>query len=250
MLALFGLFVVILLSMLVVRVASVALELTGLSPDIASFQSLSAFTGTGFTTKESETILSHPSRRNIIRILILGGNAGLTTSIASLILAFNGKETEDVVVIFAMLFVGLVSIIVLVRSKFIAYAMKKLIIDVLERYSHVEVFDYHEILGLGKGFVISAITIEEDSWMLGKELKDLKLDREGTLILSIERKDGNKTNFMGAPNGKTIINIGDKIICYGRAEAIKSLTYRDKEIGDKVHEKLVEELKKVGVSQA
>lgn len=233
--------------MLFIRVASVALELTGLSPDIAGFQSLSAFTGAGFTTKESETILTHPTRRNIIQFLILGGNAGLTTSIASLILAFNGKETQDVMVIFAILFVGLISIILLIRSKFIAYAMKKLIIDVLEKYSHMEIFDYHEILGLGKGFVISAITIEEDSWMLGKELKDLKLDREGTLILSIERREGRKKNFMGAPNGKTMIEIGDSIICYGRPEAIKSLTNRTQEVGDKVHEKLVEKLKKVEV---
>ena len=245
MLALFSLFFVILTSMLVIRVASVALELTGLSPDIAGFQSLSAFTGAGFTTKESETILAHPSRRNIIKILIMGGNAGLTTSIASLILAFNGKETQDVMVIFAILCFGLISIILFVRSKFIAYAMKKLIIDALEKYSHLEIFDYHEILGLGKGFVISAITIEEDSWMLGKELKDLKLDREGTLILSIERRDGKKKNFMGAPNGKTIINIGDSVICYGRPEAIKSLTYRDKNIGDEEHKKLIQELKKV-----
>ncbi|MDD9898798.1 MAG: TrkA C-terminal domain-containing protein [Candidatus Melainabacteria bacterium] len=245
MLALISFFVVILLSILIIRVAAVALELTGLSPDIAGFQALSAFTGAGFTTKESETILKQSSRRKIIMALMLGGSAGLTTSITSLILAFNNKDTTDVLVIFAVLFVGLITIMIFMRSKFVEHAMKHVIIDVLERFTHLDVIDYHEILGLGKGFVVSEIFIEDDSWMLGKELKDLKLDREGTLILSIERKEGRRKHFMGAPNGKTVIEHGDKIICYGRPEAIKSLSSRKADIGDKEHRAQIAKLKKV-----
>lgn len=233
------------LSILVVRVAAVALELTGLSQDIAGFQALSAFTGAGFTTKESETILTQPGRRKIIMVLMLGGSAGLTTSIASLILAFENKGTTDVLLLFAMLFVGLLSITILVRSKIFQIALKRLILDLIRRFTKMQVMDYHEILGLGKGFVISEIYIEEDSWMLGKELKDLKLDREGTLILSIERRDGKKRNFMGAPNGKTVIEHCDKVICYGRPEAIKSLSSRKIDDGDIEHKTLIEKLKKI-----
>ncbi|MDF2957610.1 MAG: PhoU and TrkA_C domain-containing protein [Candidatus Alkanophagales archaeon MCA70_species_1] len=68
MIALFGLLVVIVLSV-VVRIGAIALELTGLSRDVAAFQAQSAFSGVGFTTSESEFIASHPVRRRIVRIL-------------------------------------------------------------------------------------------------------------------------------------------------------------------------------------
>ena len=84
MVALISLLVIITLSIVAVRIGAIALELTGLSPEIASFQAQSAFSGAGFTTSEAEVIVSHPVRRRIVRILILFGSAGLTTSIATL----------------------------------------------------------------------------------------------------------------------------------------------------------------------
>lgn len=50
---------------------AIDLELTGLSPKVASFQAQAAFSGAGFTTSESESIVIHSLRRKIIRILIL-----------------------------------------------------------------------------------------------------------------------------------------------------------------------------------
>jgi len=42
------------LSLVVTRLATIALSLTGLSSEAASFQARSAFTGTGFTTLEDK----------------------------------------------------------------------------------------------------------------------------------------------------------------------------------------------------
>jgi len=72
----------ILFSFLIVRAASVALMMTGLEKNKARFQALSAFSGTGFTTKESESIVNHPRRRQIIRWLMITGNAGIAMVIA------------------------------------------------------------------------------------------------------------------------------------------------------------------------
>lgn len=71
MIAVIGLLIIILISIIAIRIGSIALELTGLSPEIASFQAQSAFSGVGFTTEESEAIVIHPLRRKIIRVLIL-----------------------------------------------------------------------------------------------------------------------------------------------------------------------------------
>ncbi len=51
-----SLLVALTLSLIVTRVAAMALMFTGLSRESAKFQARSAFTGAGFTTHESEKI--------------------------------------------------------------------------------------------------------------------------------------------------------------------------------------------------
>lgn len=55
---------VLALSLTITRVATLVLAMTGLSWEAARFQARSAFTGTGFTTSEAESIVSHPVRRH------------------------------------------------------------------------------------------------------------------------------------------------------------------------------------------
>ena len=76
-------FAVILLSVLIVRAGAIALRLTGLDEKTANFQALSAFTRAGFTTRESESVVSHPQRRTIVSWLIVLGNAGIVAVIVT-----------------------------------------------------------------------------------------------------------------------------------------------------------------------
>jgi len=62
--------VVVFISVMIRKVATVALQLTGLDKPTASFQALSALTGTGFTTREAELVISHPMRRKVISTLM------------------------------------------------------------------------------------------------------------------------------------------------------------------------------------
>lgn len=64
------------LSLVVTRLATTALHLTGLSWEAANFQARSAFTGTGFTTAEAEKVTGHPVRRRIITWLMIARSAG------------------------------------------------------------------------------------------------------------------------------------------------------------------------------
>src|SRR4030042_2843451 len=75
--------IVLVISFIVVRIGAIAFQLTGLEWSLAKFQALSCFSGTGFTTKESELIVSNPQRRKIASVLIVLGNAGLVTLIAT-----------------------------------------------------------------------------------------------------------------------------------------------------------------------
>ena len=94
MAAILTLIVVLLTSLIIVRVATVALTLTGLSRDLARFQARSAFSGAGFTTGESEQVVSHPVRRRIIMLLMLLGNAGIVTVISTLVISLS-RPADD-----------------------------------------------------------------------------------------------------------------------------------------------------------
>lgn len=69
------LLVILTVSVVVVRAAAVALRLTGMPVEVARFQARSAFTGTGFTTSESEAIVNYPIRngRHVPAAFLAGG---------------------------------------------------------------------------------------------------------------------------------------------------------------------------------
>lgn len=69
-----SIFVILSVSIFTVRVAAVALRITGLPDESARFQALSAFTGTGFTTSETEMVVNYPIRRRIVGLLMIIGN--------------------------------------------------------------------------------------------------------------------------------------------------------------------------------
>src|SRR5204862_7988845 len=94
MVALISVLIIVLLSVLVTRVATVALSLTGMSRESARFQARSALTGVGFTTTEAEDVVNHPVRRRLVGGLMLLGSAGLVTADASPILSFNHSQAR------------------------------------------------------------------------------------------------------------------------------------------------------------
>lgn len=220
MIALFSLLIIVALSIIVVRIGAIALELTGLSSEIASFQAQSAFSGVGFTTVESESIVTHPVRRRIIRVLILLGSAGVTTCIATLVLAFVGQTGKNVLIRGELLLLGLLGIFLVARSKHIYNIMKVIITKALEKFTRLSIYDYEQLFGLGEGYAIAKITIKQDNPLSNKPIAELKSLLEDVLILAIYRKAGGKTEFIGAPHGNVIINIGDELICYAKEEAI------------------------------
>ncbi len=246
MIALISLFVIIIVSIIVVRIGAIALELTGIPHEIAAFQAQSAFSGTGFTTTEAEEIVNHYVRRKIIRVLIMLGSAGLTSSIATLIVAFVGQSRQAMTIRGLLLLFGLFLIYLFARSRMIYDFMKRVITRLLRKYSAFTIVDYQEILGLSKGYGIGRFVVKEKSWLIGKTLKSLDVRKEGILILSIRRKVGDRTETIGAPTADVVIRAGDELICYGKTEAVRNLSERLKgREGDIEHDRTVEAEKSI-----
>jgi hypothetical protein len=233
--ALFSLLIIILLSVIACRIGATALELTGLSPEIASFQAQSAFSGVGFTTREAEMIVSHPVRRRIVRVLILLGSAGVTTSMATLVIAFVGQSKESFLFKAEVLFAGVLAIFVFARSRMIYRVMKRIITYGLEHWTRLPLYDYEQMFGLSEGHAIARVVVGKDNWMSGRHLRDLKDDLQGVLILAIDRRSVNEKHFIGAPHGDTMIKSGDALICYARKEQINKILSRKHEKVNAAH---------------
>jgi len=226
MIALTSLFIILTVSIIVVRIGTVALELTGIPQEIAAFQSQSAFSGTGFTTAEAEVIVNHPARRKIIRILIMLGSAGITSSIATLIVAFVGQSGKEFALRGAILIAGLLLLLLFARSRLIYRAMKHLIVKMLQNHADLGFLDFNELLGLGKGYAISSFPVKENSWLADKPLDSLKLQQEGVLVLTIKRRSGSREELIGAPTAEVIIRPRDELVCYGKIDVLRKLSER------------------------
>lgn len=93
--AIITLLAVVTISLLVTRIATVALVFTGVSKELARFQARSAFTGCGYSSNENEAMMQHPVRRRIVMILMFAGNVGFVTIIASGITGFVAIEKPE-----------------------------------------------------------------------------------------------------------------------------------------------------------
>lgn len=235
MIAAITLFVIVSLTMLINRIATVALTHTGLSSETARFQARSALTGSGFTTTESEKVLTHPVRRKIIFILMLTGNAGIVTAMASLILTFvMPKGTQSLVIGITILVAGLGFLWWIAKSRIINKNLSKLIDRWLKRYTDLDVKDYASILHLWNEYKISELKVDSNDWIANNALKDVELWSEGILILGIQRKD---ETYIGTPDGETKILPGDTLTIYGKDELFESIDNRKKgRRGDEEHE--------------
>lgn len=222
MISVFSFVLVVLVSMLVVRGGAVALKLTGLSWDVASFQAQSAFTGAGFTTSESEALLSHPARRRVIKTMISLGSIGVSSALVTVVVTFT-TAGDDMQRRAWWMIGSLVILVAAIRTN----ALDKLFIPVATRYlmrsSKLRILDYEELLRMDKGFSVVQLTVEPDTWLTGGALRELALNQEGILILNVRRRSG---SILAAPQPEIMLEVGDIILCYGLEGDLGGLSKR------------------------
>lgn len=222
MYALVSLIVIIALSMLVVRVGTVALVMTGLSREVASMQALSAYSGAGFTTEEAEETVAYPARRRVVKNLMRLGNVGLVTSMSSLVLSFTDPTAR--LERLAVLVGAALVLIALSRSTWFDRLLTPAIKRILDRTSSFELRDYTRLLNLHRDYHVADLAVSEDSWLAGETLGELQLrSEEGVVILGIRREGG---TYIGAPSAEDEITAGDTLIAYGQAERLRELVDR------------------------
>ncbi|HEX6596405.1 MAG TPA: TrkA C-terminal domain-containing protein [Acidimicrobiales bacterium] len=217
--------VVAMLSLLITRIATIALTATGMPRSSARFQARSALSGVGFTTSESETVVAHPARRRIIMGLMLVGSVGLATTIAGVLAGVAGgtPDAGDRLTRAGVLVTGLAAIYALSTSGRVDRMLSTAIGRALARFTTLDVRDYAAILHVSGEYEVKEMVATEGAWITGRSLAELRLKDEGILVLGILRADG---TYLGIPTAQTRIETGDTAILYGRDGRFAELTTR------------------------
>ncbi len=249
MFAVLSLLLILSISLIVTRIATVALTHTGLGREAARFQARSAFTGVGFTTTEAEQIVNHPVRRRIVGWLMVLGNVGIVTAMSSLLISVIEIRGPggSVLAPLAALVGGIALHFWAASSQWLDQRMCRVISWALNRFTMIDARDYARLLHLREDYGVSEVRVEAGDWVVGKSLAEARLGKEGLIVLGIQRADG---RFVGAPSGDTCVEEDDLLIVYGRTPRIAELDTRAVGLeGDLMHHEAMAEHEEVAQAE-
>lgn len=230
---------VVSLGLLITKIAASAMVYTGVSREMARFQARSAFTGVGFTTSETENMVGHPVRRRIVMALMLLGNAGFVSAIASMIPILGNAGSASGLGQLGLVFCGILTLWAISRSRWLDYIIMRATGYAMRRFTRMDLFDYTGLLHFSEGYAVGEIAVGPSHWLTGHNLIDLKLKDEGVQVIGIQR--ANK-DYVATPKGTTYIRSGDVVIVYGRHDQIEELRTRERDrAGQEAHERRVVE---------
>lgn len=217
-----AIFAIVFVALLAVQLGTNALVLTGMSQDSARFQAASAFFGVGFTTREAEMVVNHPVRRRIILHLIIAGNVGIASALATLIVTLmqDDKGMNDVLLVLFLIVVGVVVVGLFLNLSWIKHPLDKLMKTSLQKAGVMRALDYEVLLRAREGFNVAEVELWEGHPYAGKMLMESRPSDDGIVVLGILRTDG---RFVGAPHKHERLVVGDVLMVYGSDEAVSRL---------------------------
>jgi membrane-associated protease RseP (regulator of RpoE activity) len=213
------LIIIVVASLLCVRAGAIALELTGMERDKARFQALSAFTNTGFTTRETEEITNFPVRRKLVTVLIVLGHAGTVSVIATFATSMIQREPLYMAMNLGVIILSLYVVYRLALWRGLTVRMREFFRgQLLKRYG-LCCPSLEEMLKVNEGFGVVRLVIKEGSPLIGHPLSKLELKKKKVQILSIIRGE----EAIVVPGGEDLLLAGDVVICYGDMAEATSL---------------------------
>lgn len=200
-------------SLLITRIATVALQLTGVSKANARFQARSAFTGVGYTTSEAEDVVSHPVRRRIVMLLMLLGNVGLVSLMSTVVVSFLAADESRLWSRAGLLAGGLLLLSFVATSKWIDRRLSSVISWALSRWTDLDTRDYANLLHLADGYGVTEVMVQRGGLLDSISVVDAGLQKMRLQVLGVQRADG---SYEGAPSANSILKPGDLVFFYGR----------------------------------
>jgi hypothetical protein len=208
--------VIILIYLVITELFTILFRFTGLPDERARFQVISLLTGCGYTTRESEMILSNRRRRRLARITMLFGyvfNITIVSTLVNVFLSFNFEKVGDFAGILIPFAVAVI-IFIFMRVPAVRAWGDNLLQGVADRligrtdtFNTVMPLDY---LGTDSIALVTLNNIPEEYQGLTLAKMGLKADT-GILVMLVE-PPGKNAEPAGAD---TVFHEGDKLTVFG-----------------------------------
>ncbi|PKM65247.1 MAG: hypothetical protein CVU95_16145 [Firmicutes bacterium HGW-Firmicutes-2] len=209
---------------LLIEILAIVMKLTGLELSKARFQLISILTHTGFTSRESELIVQHPTRRKIASILMIVSYVAQITLITLLFDVLN-STTRSILSISIALFAMLIFIIIVTQSKYLSDRFdrfaERLLRNRIKKANSTTRID--QILNLSPEFSVYELVVDIDSFICRKTLRELHLKEHFVQVLKIDRG----SEVIDFPLADTQILAGDRMIVYGKIDSITRIIIND-----------------------
>ena len=196
---------------------------TGLSHEKARFQVISLITGCGFTTHESELLLTTRSRRRLARITMLFGYVFNITIVSMLINVFLSIKLTELSTLFSILIPILAAavIIIFMRVPKIRAWGDRVIERIANRLIRRETANSVLLLDyLGEDSIAQVTLVEVPEAFREKTLAKINFRAEHDLMVMLIEKPGKKAVPAGA---KTVMEAGDKLTVFGDYKKIAAV---------------------------
>ena len=226
----FSLFALIILGYWVIsELFAMLFRFTGLPDEKARFQVISLLTGCGFTTRESELLLSTKSRRRLARITMLFGYVFNVTIVSAFINVFFSLKISELAADLLSSLIPLLAILFIVgvmRVPAIRAWADRLIEKLAGRIVHndtantILLMDY-----IGKDSIAQVTLYEVPEELQGKPLSESGLrEKHNILVMLVESGTGKAE----PATARTVFRPGDKLTVFGDYAAV-SRVFRARE---------------------
>ena len=197
-------------------------RLTGLPAEKARFQVISLLTGTGFTTRESEIILSSRRRRRLARITMLFGYVFNVTIVSAFINVFLSMKVSQVETQFFgfLIPMGTVALIfVFMRVPKVHAWGDNLLRRLADRvFNRQETFNAVMLVdNIGTESIVQVTLREIPEEYRGQSLAETGLRADTGIMVMLVKRQGGKPVPAGAD---TVFEPGDKLTVFGDYKTI------------------------------
>ena len=224
--------VVILIYWVITGLFAMLFRFTGLPDEKARFQVISLLTGCGFTTRESEMLLSTKSRRNLARITMLFGyvfNITILSAFVNVFFSFNLTELSNYFSILIPLF-ALAVILVFMRVPVIRSWGDRTIERIAGRIVHHDAVNTALLLDyIGEDSITQVTLHVVPESLAGKKLSETRLKADHNLLVMLIERNKQKAE---PPTADTVFQPEDKLTVFGKHAVICSVFQANEHFDD------------------
>ena len=216
------LIIVIIIYYVLSRLFTALFRLTGIAKEKASFQAISLLTNAGYTTNESELVVSEKTRRHLATAAMLTGyffSVIIVSLFINLFTTIDFTGTEQQMLPLLIGFGGLAVFFIFLKIPFISRGLDKIMDGITFRvFRKTSKENYISVLDTyGKDAVVNIYLFKVPEFLEGKRIVDSELRKKFNVNVLMYTRNG-RNHYVSSD---TIFSNKDTLIAFGPLSSIK-----------------------------